>query len=282
VSLVAVGCGLHYEVPEPSTLLVSVAAARTPYQGVLTESFALEPRTASEERIVGFEDNRIFRVSAPAGPLAISYVATVELRPSVEDPPKVQEAYYATLRPDVLPYLHPSRYCESDRLLRFANQEFGHLLPGYSRVTAVCNWTYGHLQYLPGSTTAHTTACDVLVQRTGVCRDYAHLAIALCRALCIPARYVSVYAVGLEPLDFHGVFEAYLGDRWYLFDASRRAPVGGFVRIGTGRDAADASFATILGLARMTGMTVWCRDTTGESTTGGLPFPSSDAAVSTA
>lgn len=282
MSLVAVGCVLDYDVPEPSTLLVNVAAARTPHQGVLTEAFRLQPAAASEERLVGLEDSRLFRVSAPAGSLNISYVATVELRPNVEDAPKVQEAYYATLRPDVLPYLHPSRYCESDRLLRFANQEFGHLLPGYSRVTAVCNWTYGHLQYLPGSTTAHTTACDVLVQRTGVCRDYAHLAIALCRALCIPARYVSGYAVGLEPMDFHGFFEAYLGDRWYLFDASRRAPVGGFVRIGTGRDAADAAFATVLGNARLKAMTVWCRDTTHESASGGLPFPSPDAAISTA
>jgi transglutaminase-like putative cysteine protease len=100
-----------------------------------------------------------------------------------------------------------------------------------------------------------------LIQRVGVCRDYAHLAIALCRALCIPARYISGYAVALQPPDFHGFFEAYLGARWYLFDATRMAPVEGFVRIGTGRDAADASFATIIGEAALTYMAVWAEQT---------------------
>jgi transglutaminase-like putative cysteine protease len=96
-----------------------------------------------------------------------------------------------------------------------------------------------------------------LIQCVGVCRDYAHLAIALCRALCIPARYISGYAVALQPPDFHGFFETYLRSRWYLFDATRMSPIEGFVRIGTGRDAADASFATIIGSATLTHMVVW-------------------------
>ena len=108
------------------------------------------------------------------------------------------------------------------------------------------------------------SACDVLVQRAGVCRDFAHVALTLCRALSIPARYVSGYAVGLAPPDFHGFFEAYLGTRWYLFDATRMAPCDGLVRIGTGRDAADAAFATIIGAATLKGMTVSAQELTDE------------------
>jgi len=115
-----------------------------------------------------------------------------------------------------------------------------------------------------GSTDARSSACDVLVQRAGVCRDFAHVALTLCRALSIPARYVSGYAVGLNPPDFHGFFEAYLGTRWYLFDATRMAPRDGLVRIGTGRDAADAAFATVIGAATLKDMTVSAQELTDE------------------
>jgi transglutaminase-like putative cysteine protease len=150
--------------------------------------------------------------------------------------------------------------------------------PGFSRVAAICDWINSNIDYQPGTSNVSTSACDVLIQRVGVCRDYAHLAIAFCRALCIPARYISGYAVGLQPPDFHGFFEAYLGSRWYLFDATRKAPVEGFVRIGTGRDAADASFATIVGEASLTGITVWA-----EQIAPGIAFNQSapQAAVST-
>ena len=111
---------------------------------------------------------------------------------------------------------------------------------------------------------ACSSACDVLVQRAGVCRDFAHVALTLCRALSIPARYVSGYAVGLNPPDFHGFFEAYLGTRWYLFDATRMAPRDGLVRIGTGRDAADAAFATVIGAATLKDMTVSAQELTDE------------------
>jgi len=163
-------------------------------------------------------------------------------------------------------------------LTHFALSTFGNTEPGYLRVTAICDWINNNLHYQPGSSGESTSACDVLVQREGVCRDYAHLAIALCRALCIPARYISGYAVDLQPPDFHGFFEAYLGFRWYLFDATRMAPVEGFVRIGTGRDAADASFATIIGEATLTSMAVWAEQTEPNQTLNHFVLPS---AVST-
>ena len=115
----------------------------------------------------------------------------------------------------------------------------------------------GNLDYVSGSTNSQTTARDVFVQRQGVCRDYAHLSIALCRGLGIPARYVCGYAAELQPSDFHGFFEAYLGDRWYLFDPTRLAPVSGFVRIATGQDAADVPFATFNGAAQLKSKRVW-------------------------
>ncbi|MDQ2697124.1 MAG: transglutaminase family protein [Pseudomonadota bacterium] len=279
MAIISVGCELRYNVAQPTTFLLNVAPARTPHQAVAEESLHLDPPVDYEECRIGAEENRVFRLSVQPCELKIAYQARVDLNPEVDDPPQVQEAEYPALPPEVLPYLNPSRYCESDLLLRLAFQEFGQLQPGFSRVQGICNWTYDHLQYLSGSTDVHSTACGVLVQRAGVCRDYAHLAIALCRALCIPARYVSGYALQLQPPDFHGFFEAYLGDRWYLFDATRMAPVGGFVRIGAGRDASDASFATLIGQALMQEMKVWARD---EAAQGGTPTPPSTAAISTA
>ena len=119
------------------------------------------------------------------------------------------------------------------------------------------DWVYEHLDYVPGSTNATTTAADVLLQRTGVCRDFAHLAISLCRGIGIPACYVSGYAVDLNPPDYHGFMEAYLGGQWYLFDPTRLASTLGLVRIGVGRDAADLAFSTLTGSAKMTDKQVW-------------------------
>src|SRR5690606_31388838 len=139
--------------------------------------------------------------------LNVEYRAQMAMTPEVDSPGEVNEMLTAQLPPDVLTSLNPSRYCESDLLGRFAFQEFGQLHRGYSRVQAICNWVYEQLDYTPGSTNSMTTAADVLLQRTGVCRDYAHLAITLCRGVGIPARYVAGYALNLQPPDFHGFME---------------------------------------------------------------------------
>jgi transglutaminase-like putative cysteine protease len=121
-------------------------------------------------------------------------------------------------------------------------------------VTRICNWIYEFVEYLPGFTNSSTSAFDTATQRAGVCRDFAHLGIAFCRSLGIPARFVSSYAYGLDPPDFHVHFEAFLEDRWILLDPSRLSPQSSFVRIGHGRDAADTSFATIFGETTMNRM----------------------------
>jgi transglutaminase-like putative cysteine protease len=264
MSLIEVSSELAYQVNTPSDFLFNVAAAQTSHQSVRNESVSVTPEIPYEVCQIGGEHNRVLRLRVDQGTFTLAYHAVVNLTPELDNSPAIEEASYAELPSEILPYLNPSRYCESDRLARFAQQEFGHLEPGFSRVTAVCNWIHQFLDYVAGTTDARTSACDVLIQRTGVCRDYAHLAISLCRALCIPARYVSGYAVGLEPPDFHGFFEAYLGEHWYLFDATRMAPTHGLVRIGTGRDASDASFATIIGAAVLQTMTVTAKELTDE------------------
>ncbi|WP_047814421.1 transglutaminase-like domain-containing protein [Rhodopirellula islandica] len=261
MTTIHVGCQLNYVVHSPSIFLLNCAVSQNSHQRVRAESLEILPFQPVEECEVGPLGNRVVRLNAPPGELQIRYSASVDLNSETVDSNDVLESSYEHLPGDILSYLNPSRYCESDKLYRFANGEFGHLVPGYSRVTAVCNWTFEHLAYVPGSTNSSTTACDVLLQRAGVCRDYAHVAISLCRALGIPARYVSGYAVNLYPPDFHGFMEAYLDGRWFLFDATRLAPVGGLVRIGTGRDAADVAFATIRGEVGCKEVGVWANDT---------------------
>ena len=277
MTTIDVDCDLNYEVGEPSCFVFSVAPAVTDRQTVTEESLVVYPaETAYEWLELGEPGYRSVRLRAEPTELRLRYQASVVLRPEIDEPPQLDEVEHKALPVEVLPYLNPSRYCEADRLVRFADKEFGHLASGYSRVDAICDWVHSHIDYVAGSTDASTSACDVLTHRAGVCRDFAHVAIALVRSLGIPARYVSGYAVELEPPDFHGFFEAYLGQAWYLFDATRMAPVGGLVRIGVGRDAAEASFATIVGQAVLTSLNV---SATERPTTS---LPDSGLAVSTA
>lgn len=249
--IIYVDSQLDYEVTIPTSFVFSIAATQTDHQIILNESLLLTNGVNYAWCQVGTESNRSIRMQVQPGTFSLQYHARVELNPKLGSAPSLDALYYQVIPPDILPYLNPSRYCESDRLGLFASKTFGNAPMGYERVNSICDWVYRHIDYVSGSTDASSSACDVLIQRAGVCRDFAHVAISLCRALGIPARYVSGYAALLQPPDFHGFFEAYLDGRWYLFDATRLAPVSGFVRIGTGRDAADASFATIVGAATL-------------------------------
>lgn len=194
---------------------------------------------------------RHLRVHAPAGPLALRYQATVDIAHHQADPTTLQEVPVADLPGSVLPYLYPSRYCESDRLQALALQQFGALPRGHSRVMAVQDWVRRQVRFRANSSDSLTSACNTLTSGQGVCRDFAHLMIAMCRALSLPARFATGLDYGADPAlgppDFHAYVEVFLSQRWYLFDPSGTAIPMGFVRIGTGRDAADAAFATIFG-----------------------------------
>lgn len=251
------GCELGYQVAGPATLIFNIQAAQIAQHTIVREGLSILPPMARQDHVMPESDNRYIRLRAGGGALSVRYDAVVEVKAHGDDPSTIMEVPAGDLPLEVLPHLYPSRYCPADKLRPWAAREFGDLEPGYGRVTAVCNWIYDHLEYLRGSSDTATSAYDTLVRRAGVCRDFAHLGIAFCRALDIPARFVSAYAWGLEPPDFHAVFEAYLGDRWYLFDPTRQANLDGIVRIGVGRDAAEVSFATIFGEVEPTTVAVW-------------------------
>ena len=178
---------------------------------------------------------RLHRIQADVGLLTIDYAATVEGR----EPAAPSEAR------DLIRYLRPSRYCESDELAATAAAEFGGL-SGHSLLSGVSSWVGTRLGYVPGSSLPTDGAVRTLLARRGVCRDYAHLCVALLRASGIPARLVSVYAPGLDPMDFHAVCEAHVDGMWCVVDATALAPRSSLVRIATGRDAADTAFMTVL------------------------------------
>jgi len=263
-----------------TVFLFQIVAARTNRQQIVSEELVLNPALDVEHCQIGTDGNQLQRVVVAPCEFRVSYRATVDLMPGTQNSNDIGESPISQTPAEVLTFLNPSRYCESDLLARFAYEEFGHLYPGFSRVQAICNWVYEQLDYTPGSTIATTTAADVLLQRTGVCRDYAHLAITLCRGMGIPARYVAGYAVDLQPPDFHGFMEAFLAGKWYLFDPTRLTSVLGLVRIGTGRDAADVSVATITGNALLTGQSVWASRISGN--TDAVDDGSGSSAVSTA
>ncbi len=239
-----VSSSLTYEVRSASTLILSIHALRTPTQAVLEEVFTTEPYLKMEELTSVSGQNRFVRleVNEPMN-LTVSYKATVDTEFELIGQDQLEAVPVVQLDGEVIPFLFPSRYCQSDKLYRLAQSKFGHIEDVYSRVVAITDWIYRNVEYLSGSTTAQTSAYDTIIERAGVCRDFAHLGIALCRALTIPARYFTGYAYQLNPPDFHACFEAFIGGQWILFDATRLAPLNGLVKIATGRDAADAAVA---------------------------------------
>ncbi len=241
------GCDLSYEVLSPTVFVFNIEASKIGRHVDLNEMLTITPEQERRIHTVPSTQTRYLAVNATPGPLQVRYEAEVTLSVYRADPGTVEETPVKALPLSVLPYLYPSRFVSSDRLAAFAMREFSDLAPGFSRVTAICNWIYDNLDYRRGSSDGETTADESLLLRAGVCRDFAHIGIAFCRALGIPARYVSCYAYGLRPDDFHAVFEAYLSGRWWLFDATRQANLDGLVRIGIGRDAAEIAFATPFG-----------------------------------
>ena len=243
---------LEYDVFHPAHFLFNIESAFHEGHSVVEERLTITPamkvRSFCDERL----GNRFIRLDAPKGVLSVNYHARLELNPPTV-PLHLDESTVSSVPDEVLRYLMPSRYCESDSMSRAAQQLFGQIPPGIGRVRAIESWINESIAYLPGLTNSTTTAQEVFVQRAGVCRDFAHLGITLCRALNIPARLVVGYVHFVEPPeDFHALFEAWLDGRWVLFDATRMAPIDRLVRVGTGRDAKDVAFATIFGVVQMT------------------------------
>lgn len=244
--------GLKYEIADyASDFIFNIHAAHTRCQTVVTEALHISQQVVPVIYTDPTYGTRYMRLKAEPGELTVRYDATVDIAHYTESPARIAEVPIAQLPPQVLPYIYPSRYCQSDRLHRFAVREFGHLRQGYGRVQAILDWVRHRTKFLSGSSNASTSAADTLIEQVGVCRDFAHLMIALCRAVNIPARFVTGIDYGADPAmgptDFHAYVEVYLDDRWYLFEPTGVSPPMGLVRLGTGRDAADVSFATMFG-----------------------------------
>ena len=245
---------LAYQVESPAEFIFNLHAARTAQQRVIAESFAVTPDapvTLEEEPANG---NRLARLSAGPGALGVRYAGTVEITQYLLERERVVPTQLADIPAGALRFMLPSRYCQVDRVQTLAWQEFGRDAPGCAQVDAVCEWVRARTKFQPGTSGINTSALETLEHRAGVCRDFAHLTIALLRALNYPARFVTGVDYGapldLGPPDFHAYVEVFLGDRWYLFDPTGISPITGLLRIGTGRDAADVSFATMFGTVR--------------------------------
>ena len=260
-----VGCELAFESPGPVPMLMLVRARPDGPHQTLSESTSLEPPEAVREYLDGF-GNRCLRLIAPPGLLTVRYDAVVaisgEADPVLPDAPLLPAE---ELPDETLVHTLPSRQVESDLLLADAWQLFGSTPRTWARVQAICDWVHANVRYDAAASGPDTLGSAVAVyqRRTGVCRDFALLALAFCRALNVPARYAFGYLpdVGVEPpetpMDFHAWFEAYVGGRWHAFDARHNTPRIGRVLVGRGRDAIDAALTTAYGPAALTRMIVW-------------------------
>jgi transglutaminase-like putative cysteine protease len=252
---------LSYEVDDQGADFVfNIHAAHTQSQTISHENLFLSQAVTPQVHTDPTTGNRYMRLRAFPGTLNLSYTATVDLMHHCAEPAQLAEVPVRMLPPQVLSYIYPSRYCQSDRLVKFAINEFGALWQGHGRVQAIQDWVQRRVTFTSNTSNSNTSAVDTLIEQVGVCRDFAHLMIALCRAVNIPARFATGTDYGADPAlgppDFHAYVEVYLGDRWYIFDPSGTAIPMGFVRFGTGRDAADVAFATIFGGVRSQAPTI--------------------------
>jgi transglutaminase-like putative cysteine protease len=260
---VRVGCHIIYETSQPTPVLLVVKPRRDESQSVLIEKFQISPDATWNEFVDSY-GNITCRAMLLPGQNIIHHDAlvTVSSLPDNSD----QRHFASTvdkLPPEVLRYTLPSRYCDSDRLLNFAWQQFGQVPNGLNRIHAICNWVHSQIEYRFGSGRADITASEVIAQRFGVCRDFAHVAIALCRAFNLPARYVVGHLPDIgysdpgTPMDFHAYFEVYLGQTWCTFDARYNVPRIGRVKVAEGLDAVEGAFSTIYGQAQLAWFEVW-------------------------
>jgi transglutaminase-like putative cysteine protease len=250
----AVDVALTYRVPEDTSLLLCLEALSDGEQLIEAEALTInggDPLPQLAPILAGNARYRWARV--PAGQLEIAYRADASVTRSMADLASLPATPLDALPTDVAPWLLASRYCDPLRFQRVLaddmNLPAGWVADG-STIALIRDWIRAHIAYEPGST-AETNATDTFVTRTGVCRDFAHLLIALARAAGVPARFVSSYAWQLEPPDFHAVAEVWLDGRWHLIDATGLAPEASLIRIARTRDAIDASFMTVFGTAEM-------------------------------
>jgi transglutaminase-like putative cysteine protease len=257
------GLELIYEaaLPTPIVLLIKPRNDRT--QHIEKEWLTFEPKVGPHE-FFDSHGNVVHRFVLPPGRTSIRHDAFVAV-PSLPENHGARDEVVPIeeLPADLLRYTLPSRYCDSDKLLDFAFEHFGTVPHGVQRVQAICDWVHQNVEYRWGAGSALTAASDIIGQRFGVCRDFAHTAIALCRTFNLPARYVTGYVPDVAfqdpgtPMDFHAYFEVYIGNQWQTFDARFNVPRIGRIKIACGRDAVDGAFSTVYGAAQLVHFNVW-------------------------
>ena len=240
---------LVYRFDPPTDAIFLIQAARWPGQNVLEEQLTTSADVPFHEDVDPDFGARTLRGHLE-GVVEVIYEAVVDNGVLQGLPPGVNQHDWNELPPEVLIYTRPSRYCPSDQFGRFVQRAFGETSGG-ARILAILNWIHENIDYEPGVSDSETTAARTFIDRAGVCRDFTHLGITLCRASGIPARAVSAYAHELVPPDFHAGFEVWLDGGWWLVDPTRLAPIEGLVRIASGRDAADIAFLTTQGSCEM-------------------------------
>jgi transglutaminase-like putative cysteine protease len=249
-----VACQLDYDSKENAPLILMLRPQNGSEQQLIEENYLLTPNIPISE----YQDvygNLCQRMVAPFGKLNIKTSSIFEVPEKLETNFEAGFVSVENLPNEVIIYTLPSRYCESDKLSNLAFEIVQNQPLGYAQVEAIRSWVKNNLTYEYGRSSSSTSAYDVSISKTGVCRDFTHLCLALCRALNIPARMVVGYLYDLKPMDLHAWFEAFVGDKWYAFDATQESPKGGRVVIAYGRDANDVAFASQFGEMEL--MNMW-------------------------
>jgi transglutaminase-like putative cysteine protease len=251
---------LSYDVISETTFIFNIQAAKSERQIVVSEILSVTPTIHFEEFKLKNSATRFVKMEVKQGTFfTITYEAEIDVLTTIIKQETLMNAISIIhLDPEVLPFINPSRHCESDKLLDFATNEFGTLTTEYAKVKAINEWIFKTIRYQTGATNSSASAWDILQNKEGVCKDFAHLAIALCRALDIPARYFTGYAYQLNPPDFHACFEAYIGGNWIFFDPTKLSFANGLVKIAHGKDASEIAVASYFGDSNCTFMKIEC------------------------
>lgn len=253
------GCQLLFETDAAVPAIFMLRPSNNLEQQILSEECSLDPHILVHEYRDGY-GNLCKRLTVPPG----NFQLTTQVQAEAADVIDVNfDAGFVSIEnlPDsTLQFLLPSRYCQSDLLGDLAAEIVEDCLLGYPQVDAIQNWIHAHIKYEYGTSDSSTSALDTAKSRVGVCRDFTHFGIALCRSLNIPARMVAGYLYQLDPMDLHAWFEAFVGDRWYTFDATQKEARGNRIAIAYGRDAADVALVTHFGALTLTEMQVWVNE----------------------
>jgi transglutaminase-like putative cysteine protease len=259
---VRIGCRMTYEANEPVAGMCIIKPRREENQRVCQERFSVTPSLPGAE-YQDEHENIVYRVVLPEGSTTIEHDALVAVSSEHDNHGLTPRVVPLSKVPrSILRYTMPSRYCDSDNLVEFAQDHFGKIKPGVDLVQGICDWVHNNIEYRFGSGSPNLSASQILERRFGVCRDFAHVAITLCRALDLPTRYVTGHLPDIgrkspgTAMDFHAYFEVFLGE-WLTYDARFNVPRIGRIKVAHGLDAVDGAIATLYGAAPLKNFEVW-------------------------